>query len=165
MKVYELLKTLKFKQLISLTKLFLFNPLMIYPTIKATINTIKITEKLYPGIHHANNSANAFRHALWNIFLVKEMMSWNKSLIKSMQWAKKISDWHEDFSPNLPLAREMDLHNNEVGRTIFKSLSSSENISEKILISKLQDMVKQSKKITSLEELKKLKSNLVYLVD
>ena len=35
-------------------------------------------------------------------------------------WTKKITDWHENAFPNRELAKKMDLHNNEVGRFIFK---------------------------------------------
>ena len=166
MTVLELLKSLKFKALFSLIKLFSRNILMIYPTIKATISCIKTTEKLFPGIHHINNSANAFRHSLWNALLVKEMMKWNKSLKKSIEWAKKISDWHEDFSPNLPLAKEMDLHNNKVGRLIFEQHYIINNaITKQDLIEIIKTETLNSYKVNSISEINNYKTRLVHLLD
>ncbi len=164
--VLQLLKTLKFKLLFSLIKLFSRNILMIYPTIRATIKSIKIVDKLYPKIHHIDNSANAFRHALWNMLLIKEMMKWNKNLSKSIKWAKKVSDWHEDFSPNSPLAREMDLHNNERGRFFFEKHYTNHNLLAKsTIVEILRKETLKSKKVNTISEIKKFKEFLVYIED
>ena len=47
-----------------------------------------------------------------------------KILSKVISWTKEITDWHEDFSPNLALARAMDLHNNYIGRELFQNHKS-----------------------------------------
>jgi hypothetical protein len=37
-----------------------------------------------------------------------------------LEWTERFTNWHEDFSKNPPLARQMDLHNNRVGRLLFE---------------------------------------------
>lgn len=162
---FSIIKTLNFKQLLGLTKIFFRHPLMIYPTIKATVVCYRISDKLYPGLHHLNNEANAFRHALWNALLVKEAIKWNKNLPKAVLWAKKITDWHEHFSPNQPLEKMMDLHNNEIGRKLFEELYINKKVVKREEIIKLiKDKASNSKKIESLKEIKNFKNNLVHLL-
>lgn len=75
---------------------------------------------------------------------------------------KKITDWHEEFSPNSMLARAMDLHNNYIGRELFLK---SENLRETEIITELETLLQEAVEITSLEVLKKNKTNLVYIKD
>jgi hypothetical protein len=139
---------------------------MIYPTIKATVNSIKIAENLYPGIHHINNKANAFRHALWNVLLAMEMLKWNKNISKSIVWAKKVSDWHEKFSPNPLLEKEMDLHNNKMGRVFFEIHYKNNNLltkDESVEIIRKEAL--KSNKISAVCEINNFKESLVYIYD
>ncbi|UOB15935.1 DUF6973 domain-containing protein [Abyssalbus ytuae] len=166
MTTFQLLRSLKFTQLFGLIKLFAPNPLMIYPSLKATINCWKVSNKIYSGRHHENNSANAFRHALWNALLVSEMIKWNKNFQKSLLWAKRVTDWHEEFSPNETLARKMDLHNNSFGRNIYKELYKKNSmVSQEEIINVLVEKAKLSKKVNSPEEISILKSSMVHITD
>ncbi|WP_420883191.1 DUF6973 domain-containing protein [Zhouia amylolytica] len=162
-----LLTSLNYKKLISLSGLFFRRPLMVIPTIKATKNCIRISDHYFPNLHHLNNSSNAFRHALWNILLTKEAYQWNKDFDEALQWAKTITDWHEEFSPNKPLERAMDLHNNAYGRTFVHKMFKRNNIietdSEK-LAKELLQFVTTSKKVSNLNELSTLKNQLVHLI-
>lgn len=162
----KLLSSLNYKQVFGLLRLFVRQPLMIIPTIRATGNCIKIAEELFPGIHHINNPANAFRHALWNMLLVIEAYKWNKNIDKALAWAKLITDWHEEFSPNLPLEKAMDLHNNAFGRNLISKLYQekdtlkTESIKDQLILT-----INNSKKISNIQELDLLKNQMVYLID
>src|SRR5690606_4734512 len=143
---FLIIKTLNFKQLLSLTKIFIYHPLMLFPTLKATVICYRVSDTLYPEQHHLNTKANAFRHALWNALLIKEAIKWNRNLPKSVSWAKKITDWHEHFSPNKPLERMMDLHNNKIGRKLFEELYlSKKKIPNKEIINVLKERTLKSK--------------------
>lgn len=162
---FSIIKTLNFKQLLSLTKIFIYHPLMLFPTIKATVICYRVSNKLYPELHHLNNKANAFRHALWNALLVNEAIKWNRNLPKSVLWAKKITDWHEHFSPNKPLEKVMDLHNNEIGRKLGEELYlNKKDVKREEIIELIQDKASKSKKIESLKEIKNFKNDLVHLL-
>ncbi|RAV28340.1 DUF6973 domain-containing protein [Sinomicrobium soli] len=120
MSVWRLIKTLNWKQVTSLARLFAARPLMLYPTARATVKCMAICNRLYPGKHQGNGPENAFRHALWNIAIARESMKWNKNdTHKALEWAKTITEWHEDFAPNPPLQHAMDMHNNATGRYLF----------------------------------------------
>lgn len=162
---FSIIKTLNYKQLFSLTKIFIYHPLMLFPTIKATVICYRVSDKLYPELHHLNNEANAFRHALWNALLIKEAIKWNRNLQKAVLWAKKITDWHEHFSPNKQLEKMMDLHNNEIGRKLFEELYLNKKVVKREEIIKLiKDRASNSKKIESLNDIENFKNNLVHLL-
>ena len=63
--------------------------------------------KLPQGRH--NNATDAFRHALWNALNARDA---------GMKKAKRFGDAHEADKGQPDVEREMDLHNNEVGRRI-----------------------------------------------
>jgi hypothetical protein len=100
----------------SLTLLCLRHPLYIIPSYRATRKTVSVCDDNFGKTHHKNGKANAFRHALWNALLIQYCRKWFPSAMRAKAWAKRITDWHEDFSPNSELARAMDYHNNRVGR-------------------------------------------------
>jgi len=120
MKIWETIKRFKLRQLFVLSKTLLLNPVYILPTYSATKETLKICDEKFGNAHHKNNKANAFRHALWNFLIAEKCFRRNNSVEKSIFWTKKITDLHEELSPNKSLARTMDLHNNEVGRKLFQ---------------------------------------------
>ena len=113
MSIWKVIKSLKYKQLKSAFFLFLKKPLFVYPTLKATVTSYKISQKEFPKTHYLNGKANAFRHALWNIIICNECNKWVINIEKAVSWAKTITDWHEELSPNKPLDKAMDLHNNK----------------------------------------------------
>lgn len=119
---WKLIRNLHYKQLSSLLSWFIKHPLYMFSFIEATYITLKISQKRFPNIHGKHNKANAFRHALWNVYIAKKCKRFSKSTEAILQWTKKITDWHEEFSPNAPLAKAMDLHNNKKGRDYFTYL-------------------------------------------
>ncbi len=63
------------------------------------------------------------------------------------------------MAPNKALARAMDLHNNDVGRSIFS------NNPEENAVEKLQDLMNSAVKITEPELSKFYKNQLVFIED
>nr|WP_228236777.1 hypothetical protein [Muricauda sp. M10] len=123
---------------------------------------MKISTAHYGKLHYKNGPANAFRHALWNCMIAQRCFRWNKNEIKVLDWAKKITDWHEEAFPNKPLAKAMDLHNNAVGRSIFE-----QNIgkSEQEIIAILKEMTSQSISIEENTDTSQLKNQLVHIIE
>lgn len=158
---WEVFKNLNFKQIGALFVWFLKHPIFMLATCKATIITLKIAQKEFPNIHGLHNKANAFRHAIWNVFIAIECNKFCTDENITLQWTKQITDWHEEFSPNEKMPKLMDLHNNALGREYFTSLKnkSKSEIIEIILI-KLNKAVKINA-TSKLEEIE----NLVFLKD
>lgn len=161
-----LLKSLSFKQLFGLAPLFFKNPLLFYPSLKATKHTYLISNREFGKAHHKNGPANAFRHALWNFLIAQEALKWIKSPSKSVEWAKRITDWHEEFSPNNPLAKAMDLHNNKIGRKLFAKMNkTAEKLLTESAVKQLIALTLNSKMITELSELQNHNDSLVHIED
>ena len=119
-----------------------------------------IAQKEYGSSHHLSNPANAFRHALWVILIIRRCLKWKDDEEKAIAWAKKFTDWHEDFSPNKALERAMDLHNNKVGVYFFQEIK---NISESEIISFLKQKASEAEKIKAVEETDNFEMKLVYI--
>ncbi|TVZ21734.1 hypothetical protein JM84_0612 [Dokdonia sp. Hel_I_63] len=160
MNVWAVVKSMDFKQLWSLFWLSARHPRFVIPTIMGTRKTIAICNKHYSKKHHLNGPENAFRHALWNMLIVHLSVQRGLPLQRSLAWAKRFTDWHEDFSPNAPLERAMDLHNNRVGRDLITSLCGQD---EEQLVTQLLEMVPLSRKRTTLKEIKRCDTVLVHL--
>jgi len=131
-----------------------------FATIKATIRTLKIVQEKFPDIHGKENSANAFRHALWNYMIAIKCLKFEKNILVIVSWTKEITDWHEDFSPNIALARAMDLHNNYIGRELFKNHAGK---LEKEVIAVLELELVNSVQVNSCEEIENYPTNLVFI--
>lgn len=160
MSVWNVLKSIKAKQLFGFFRFFIRHPLFAVATFFATVSTYKIAEEEFPKIHGKLNKANAFRHALWNYLIAKSCSRYSKNEKKIIRWTKDVVDWHEELFINKPLPREMDLHNNEIGRDLFVS---SNDLEVPELRSQLLELLKSSRKVTSLKEITKAKGDLVYL--
>ena len=159
MAVGRRIAALDFRELVVLGKVFLKYPLYLLPTYKATNKTVAISNSLFGDLHHEDNRANAFRHALWNYLICKYCLSIAKTPEKAMSWSKRITELHERLSPNDELAKEMDLHNNRIGRELFTDLSDQQE--EAILI--LQQMVREAVKVARVAEIEKEKEKLVFI--
>lgn len=140
--------------------LFIRHPFNLIPSFLATYECVKISDEHYGKLHHKNNATNAFRHALWNFLIAKKCSSWRRNKRKAIRFAQKITDWHEEFSPNMPLEKEMDLHNNHIGRKLF-ILNDEKPIDDFILV--LKEKVSKAQKISSLDEIKLYSNDLVYI--
>lgn len=160
MKLSAVIRSMDFRQLWSLFWLSIRHLRFVLPTIRGTRRTVAICTKLYENKHHLNGPENAFRHALWNVIIVKRSLGKNLPLDRSLAWAKTITDWHEDFSPNEPLARAMDLHNNRIGRDLIAKFPEE---SVDALVEKLVKMVPLSRKHTQIHQLKEDKGVLVHI--
>ena len=160
MSFWNIIKSLNFKQLWILFLWFLQHPLFMLATAKATYFTIRIAQREFPDIHDQHNKANAFRHALWNLLIAKESAKFSSDLDAVLSWTKRITDWHEEFSPNKEMARLMDLHNNQFGRNKFLDLK--EKSTETIVIS-LKNEFTNAVQVKHTSEFKNLENQLVYL--
>ena len=160
MSFWKLVKGINFGQITSLGTFLLQHPIFMLATIKATSQTMRIVQKEFPDIHGKDNKANAFRHALWNYLIALECAKKEKRLAKVISWTKKITDWHEDFSPNVELARAMDLHNNHVGRTLFSKLKIT---SEKEIIKELKLKLDTAIQVESLSDIDQNSFELIFM--
>ena len=161
----NLIKTIKRippKSFWQLLKLGLGNLPFIYPTFSATKECLLVSTKHYGRLHYQNTAANGFRHAFWNYLIAKKCTKWSKNINKIMNWTTKITDWHENAFRNRALAREMDFHNNAVGRHVF--LKHQENTIEEV-IQVFLEMAKKSIKITEKRVLEKHSFSLVHLTE
>lgn len=158
--LWRIFKNLDFKQLFGLLGLFLRNPLYTISTIFATKDCMAIAQQEYGNKHHLSNPANAFRHALWVILIIRKCLKWKNKEESAISWAKKFTDWHEDFSPNEALERAMDLHNNQVGIFFYSEVKAK---NEEDIVSFLKQKASEAEKIKTVHEVEKLEKILVYL--
>ena len=160
MNLWRFFKKLDYSTLWQLFILSVRNVVYIIPTIRATNLTVRLSDEHFAKLHHDNNATNGFRHALWNILIAKYCLKWNKNEAKVLNWTKKITDWHEEFSPNEDLAKTMDLHNNQIGRTLF--LENQKNTIANFILLLKKEMV-NSVHIKSLKEIAESPLNLVHI--
>jgi len=154
-------RKLSIRYSIKLAGILFSKPFLILPTLDATRETLKLSEKLFPNEHHADNKANAFRHALWNYLICVQCLRVSKSVERVIAWSKKITDLHEDLAPNSKIARAMDLHNNKIGRDFFAENREFQQEN----INKLRRKLHTANKISSVEDIKPAKNELVYIED
>ena len=160
MSSWNIIKGLNHRQLSSLFTWFLRHPLFMISTVQATLNTFQISQKEFPNIHGKHNKANAFRHALWNILIAKACSRFSNNTELVLEWTKKITDWHEEFSPNEKLAAAMDFHNNKIGRDKYSELGSK-SVDKIIAIIKLE--LEQAVMVSSISAIKSCSKQMIYL--
>ena len=124
--------------------------------------TMKIAQSEFPNIHGKHNKANAFRHALWNILIAKKCAKFSKNNELILSWTKRVTDWHEEFSPNEEIAKMMDLHNNTIGRQLFEEFYKKD---VNTIVKLMNDQLQAAVKITSVLGTEKNQNLLVYLED
>jgi len=155
------LRRVSIKNLLKGILLGLGHPLLIWPTIKATRECVRISTAHYGKLHHKNGPANAFRHALWNFMIARACRRYSGEQ-RALSWAGKITHWHEDSFPNGKLARAMDLHNNAVGRDLLGE-HRDRQLEEVIEI--LKGMALESVKVDVHANLGTLKYQLVHIME
>ena len=160
MSPWQTLRRVNAKNLWKVALLALKNPLFIWPTLKATRETVNLSYHYYQRKHHENGPANAFRHALWNYLITKKCAKWSKNKEKVLRWAKDITDWHEHAFPNREFAKKMDLHNNAVGRQLYLKHPEQE---APYVVQLLQKMTDESTFIREGDDLGSLKNQLVHI--
>lgn len=159
---WDLFRRLNYRQLLGLLGMFIKNPVYAIPTVIASNKCMAISQKEYGSKHHLSNPANAFRHALWVILIAKKCMIWKNDEERAMAWAKKFTDWHEDFSPNKALERAMDLHNNQMGAIYFEAVKYKKKVE---IITFLRQKASEAQKISAVEDTKKYPNKLVYIAE
>lgn len=162
MRIWLRIRSLNLRQFAQFVSLFITRPLLIAPTFKASKQTMAICDKMFGKSHHKSNRANAFRHALWNILICQKTVKKTKNAQKSTIWAKKVTFLYEKATQNKNLDKEMDLHNNEVGRNLFLLHFDQK---EPKIIEILQEMMKNAEKIVKIEEFSNYKKQLVFIED
>lgn len=114
---------LSFQQLANTTPeerwLILFHIPSAITTAGAADDALRMAQNAFPGTTPHNNKADAFRHALWNIYMSKRV---------SPQWAEQYGNAHESAPDNPPNEKAMDLHNNAIGRRIYGQYSAHEEL-------------------------------------
>jgi hypothetical protein len=160
MSIVSRISELNFSRLWRLAAVGVQNPLMVWPTFKATKRTMEICDKLFGKAHHKNNKSNAFRHALWNTLICKNAFQVSENSEKAIVWAEKITSLHEKLMPNEALQEAMDFHNNELGRIYFKEL---ENASEEEIVSFLKSKMDEAVKVKNVEEIQDFRDKMVYI--
>lgn len=159
---WKTIKRLNFQELLSLTGITLGSPIRMFKTAQATKTCMQICNREFGQTHHLHNRANAIRHALWNILILKRIYSERSNMVSMLKWTEKITTWHEDFSVNLPLERAMDMHNNAVGRYMFSEMKF---MSEKEIVEKLKQKAQLARQIVDVNDTKRYFGQLVYLTD
>ena len=162
MKIWTRIKQLSISQLWKFSILFLKHPLLIIPTISATKRTFEICNKLFGKEHNKSNTANAFRHMLWNLLICKNTLKRTKNKQKSVFWAQKVSDLYEKVTQNKPIEQAMDLHNNAVGRIYFLNLLDK---NEQEIVVFAQEKMKNAQKVKEKEVMKRYPCEMVFLTD
>jgi hypothetical protein len=161
--LWYFIKRANAKQIWQLIMLSLGNIRLLWPTYKATKKAVQYSNTYFGTKHHKNTPANAFRHAIWNWLIAKECMQWKKDENTVLKWTQRITAMHEKILPGDTLSNAMDMHNNEVGRSVF--FKEKEHDLEKGLAT-LRKLTQESKKIRTLDELTfHSKSQLVHLID
>lgn len=156
---WKRIKTLKFSGFISLFKLFFSKPLLLWPSLKATSETLRICDEKFGKKHRQNNSTNAFRHALWNYLICEGCHKKLGDMEKTLQFSEKLTGLHEKLAPNPTLEKAMDLHNNKIGRWLFEKDAGLEKNIVPVLIKMMADSIK----ITKVEDLKQADHYLVFI--
>ena len=149
------------RQFFKLSLLFLRNPFLLIPSIKATKQTFVLCNTYYPGGHSKSNIGNAFRHAVWNALLCTYTLKRTKDKQKSVFWAQKVTNLYEKVTNNNELDEQMDLQNNAVGRLYFFNYA---NKPEEELIDFILNKSKVAEKINVQKDIKTYPANMVYIV-
>ncbi|KAA3624559.1 MAG: hypothetical protein DWP94_03270 [Flavobacterium sp.] len=150
------------RQLFRFGILFLKNPLLVFPTLRASKTTLKVCNELFGKRHHTNGKENAFRHALWNLEICIFCQKRLKNVEKTTNWAQKVTNMYEKVTQNESLDEAMDYHNNAIGRMVF--LSHFAKKKDK-MIEFLHKMMENSVKIEKIEDINNCQNKLVYISD
>ncbi|MFL1894327.1 DUF6973 domain-containing protein [Aquimarina sp. 2-A2] len=160
MTAWELIRRFDLNQLVRLAWLMMRHPLYVFPTLKATQETLRICNKRYGDLHHKNGKANAFRHALWNLLLCRYVYQKSKNTEKAEGWAERVTDLHERLAPNEELDTAMDLHNNKIGRMLFAGHPMQTRTDA---IESLQRMTQEAKPVSDAKNIVNFEGELVYI--
>lgn len=147
-------------QLFKLVFVLLSRPLWIWPTWRATLETLRICDRKFGKMHHKNGKENAFRHAIWNFILGQKVQKKTKNIQKSANWAQKITDLHEKMAKSEILDTAMDLHNNAIGRILLTDHSEAK---EGEIIRVIEEKLEHAIQVSKIEEMETIENELVYI--
>lgn len=162
-KFFQTLKKLSVSFTWKMFRTLISKPLLLIPTVWATIESVLFSEINFLESHSGRGVANAFRHAAWNLLIAKNCMVFT-SKRKAVAWAKYITDLHEEVFPNEPFDHQMDLHNNRIGREIFQELISQKK-SKKEMIAALMEKSEKAIGFTDEKEFAMHPDELVYFLE
>lgn len=144
-----------------MVRALLSKPQLILPTAWATIQSILYSENYFYEAHGGRGIANAFRHAAWNLLITKNASFYTNEQ-SAVEWAKFITDMHEECFPNEAFDNQMDLHNNRVGREVFRELRAKNMKTTKEMMQFLKEKSKSGVGLTDESEFAKHPNEMVY---
>ncbi|ADX68555.1 MULTISPECIES: DUF6973 domain-containing protein [Weeksella] len=156
-----ILKNLSFNLCREMVKTMLSNPLLLLPTVWGTVESVAFSELNYAENHSGRGVSNAFRHAAWNV-LIAYNCSYFISHEKALAWAKKITDLHEECFRNEDFDRLMDLHNNQIGRMIYKENISKPRIRKNLLIQKIVEKSETAQGLSDSHKIREYSTEMVF---
>lgn len=88
--------------------------------INAAQDAERIADENFPNMDPGDTRRDAMRHIMWNVLLAKYYATLSSARSTRIDFAKRITDAHEDCSStNTEAAKAMDLHNNAIGRYVY----------------------------------------------
>lgn len=103
------------------------HPHLIYGTLSATVEASLQAEKIYGKTHWSNGMGNAYKHALWSLFIAQKNQWAFRTEEQSTTWARRITDLHEKCFPNDTANSQMDKQNNQIGLALYRRLYQKNN--------------------------------------
>lgn len=160
-KIFKIVKNLSAGLTWKMAKALLSKPLLFLPTIWGTIESILFAEIKFQEAHGGQGRANAFRHSAWNLLIARNCALFT-SKNKAIAWTKYVTDLHEEVFPNEDFDREMDLHNNRLGRELYLEYSS-QKFSKNKMIDALFEKAQTAVGLTDEKEFVHYPNELVFL--
>lgn len=160
-KIFKVIKNLSAGLTWKMMRALLSKPLLLLPTVWATVESILFSEINFTEAHGGQGVANAFRHSAWNLLIAKNC-AWFTSKEKAVQWAKFTTDLHEEYFPNDDFDREMDLHNNAIGRMVYQQLVEQKVKSKNKMIAALKKKSNTAVGLTDEKEFSNYPDQMVY---
>ena len=144
-------------------KTLISRPILFIPTLWATVESILFSELNFQEPHGGRGISNAFRHAAWNLLIARNC-AYFTSAENALQWAKLVTDLHEECFPNEDFDREMDLHNNRIGREIYWEFRQAK-LTKMEMIVKIMDKTKTAKGLNNLSDFSQFPNELIYFLE
>lgn len=152
--------------------LLFWNATKILGTKKATEQATSYQQNKFPTMSGYNTYSDAFRHSLWNALICIHV---GGTKTARLNWAEKFTTLHETSSDSYDinsLETNMDLHNNEIGRSWYDKNSTQTNNwifysvtspSEEQAVNAMYTLAKNSVYSTSLVTIKNSLNKLVHI--
>lgn len=162
MNIWVRIRKLSPSKLIGFGWILIRRPRLVIPLYRVTQRTMNICDEKYGNAHYFSGKANAFRHALWNYLLCHEFNKKLNDPESSIHFTERIVSHYEDVTQNERIQREMDTHNNQIGRDLFLS-HLNENEDKMIIF--IQNIAEKAQKVNKIEDFRSNMRNLVYVTN